>query len=103
MPAKLKSDDGRNIIIRPLVYVAEQMILSLADEWVMPRVSCNACGAEGDFTRIRIKKLLTQLAGEIDGLAATMITAQKNIRPSQLLDQRLWDFHGLVRDFKKTN
>lgn len=100
MPPKLKSDDGRNIVVRPLIYVPEDDLNALAKEWAFPIIPCNLCGSQEGMKRQRMKRLLKDLEKEIPNIANSMLTAQTNLRPSQLLDQELWDFEGLVADGK---
>lgn len=98
MPAKLKSDDGRNILIRPLSYVAESDIAELAKAWSLPIIPCNLCGSQEGMKRQRVKKLLRDLEKEIPQLANSMLKATSNIHVSQLLDQNLWNFTDLKAD-----
>ena len=98
MPAKLKSDDGRNILIRPLAYVAESDITELLAAWQFPVIPCNLCGSQTGMKRQKMKKLLKDLEKEIPRISQSLQTAQANIRPSQLLDPQLWDFEGLKAD-----
>lgn len=98
MPPKLKSDDGRNIVVRPLIYVPEDDLNALAKEWAFPIIPCNLCGSQEGMKRQRMKRLLKDLEKEIPNIANSMLTAQTNLRPSQLLDQELWDFEGLTAD-----
>lgn len=100
MPPKLKSDDGRNILVRPLIYVPEKDLIALADEWKFPVIPCNLCGSQEGMKRQRMKKLLRDLETEIPNIANSMLTAQGNVRLSQLMDQDRWDFLGLKADGK---
>lgn len=92
MSPKLKSDDGRNIVIRPLVYVAEKDLQSLAAEWAFPIIPCNLCGSQETLKRKKMKKLIQELEKDIPHIGASIMTALSNVNPSQLLDQELWDF-----------
>lgn len=92
MPPKLRSDDGRNVIVRPLSLVAEKDLLSLSKDWNFPVIPCNLCGSQDGMKRQRIKKLLSDLEKEIPHVANSLIGAQANVHESQLLDHRLWDF-----------
>jgi tRNA 2-thiocytidine biosynthesis protein TtcA len=98
MPPKLKSDDGRNILIRPLSYVAEKDLRELAEMWNFPIIPCNLCGSQEGMKRQRVKKLLSELEKEIPMIGNSMLKAMGNIRQSQLLDQQLWDFTNLRSD-----
>jgi tRNA 2-thiocytidine biosynthesis protein TtcA len=102
MPPKLKSDDGRNILLRPLCYVSERDIESLAREWAFPVIPCSLCGSQEGLKRKRMKKLVRELEKEIPAISSSMIKALSNIKPSQLLDQDLWDFKNLKADVPKS-
>ncbi|MCM8534105.1 MAG: tRNA 2-thiocytidine(32) synthetase TtcA, partial [Lentisphaeraceae bacterium] len=95
MPPKLLSDDKRNVVIRPLSYVPEELIVEFQNELTIPVIPCNLCGSQDGLQRQKIKDLLTSLEKENPNLANTMLNAQKNIRQSQLLDKSLWDFEAL--------
>jgi len=95
MPPKLRSDDGRNIVIRPLVYVAEDDIKIAAEALKVPIIPCNLCGSNGNMQRGRVKKLLRDLETEHPFMAASLLNAQKNVRASQLLDKQKWSFDDL--------
>ncbi len=95
MPAKLRSDDGRNIVIRPLMYVPEEQLTELAAIWNFPVIPCNLCGSQEGMKRQKMKKLLRDLEKEIPVISQSMLTAQTNVRPTQLLDQKLIDFKNL--------
>lgn len=98
MPPKLKSDDGRNILIRPLSFVAEKDLRELAAAWNFPIIPCNLCGSQEGMKRQRIKKLLNELEKEIPQIGNSMLKAMGNIHESQLMDKSLWDFHQLRSD-----
>ena len=95
MPPKLLSDDGRNIVIRPLVYVQEEDIKKVAMALKVPVIPCNLCGSNGNMQRSRVKKLLKDLEGEHPFINASLLKAQQNIRASQLLDKNHWAFSKL--------
>lgn len=96
MPPKLKSDDGRNVIIRPLAFVAEKHLMQLTADWQFPIIPCNLCGSQEGMKRQKIKKLIRDLEVDIPRLSNSMLGAMSNVHESHLLDQRLWDF----RDFE---
>lgn len=102
MPPKLKSDDGRNILLRPLCYVAETNIEALAQAWELPIIPCNLCGSQEGLKRKRMKKLVRELENEIPTISNSLIKAFSNVKPSQLLDQNLWDFKNLKADLQVT-
>lgn len=93
MPPKLRSDDGRNVIVRPLCFVSESDLRALSEAWAFPVIPCNLCGSQDGMKRQKIKKLIRDLEKEIPHLANSMIGAQSNVHESQLLDHRLWDFN----------
>lgn len=95
MPPKLKSDDGRNILVRPLTYVSERDIEELAAVWKFPIIPCNLCGSQDGLKRVRVKKLVRELEKEIPGIYSSIQTALGNVKPSQLMDHEIWDFRGL--------
>jgi tRNA 2-thiocytidine biosynthesis protein TtcA len=90
MPARLKSDDGKHIVIRPLVYAAESDARAYAKEANLPIVGC-CCSACGDFSlqRQRVKRMIAELELEHPGVKGSMLTALANVAPSHLLDTRL--------------
>jgi tRNA 2-thiocytidine biosynthesis protein TtcA len=98
MPAKLKSDDGRNIVLRPLAYVAEKDLKQLALDWGFPVIPCNLCGSQETLKRKKMKKLVSELEKEIPNIGASILSALGNARPSHLLDHKLWDFENLRKD-----
>ncbi|MBK9322530.1 MAG: tRNA 2-thiocytidine(32) synthetase TtcA [Bdellovibrionaceae bacterium] len=95
MPAKLKSDDGRNLVIRPLVYVAEKDLKHLAADWGFPIIPCNLCGSQETLKRKKMKKLVSDLEMEIPNIGASILSALGSTQPSHLLDHKLWDFKNL--------
>lgn len=98
MPPKLKSDDGRNILIRPLSFVAEKDLIELSQVWGFPIIPCNLCGSQEGMKRKKIKKMLGDLEKEIPQIGNSMLKAMGNVHRSQLLDQKLWDFQNLKAD-----
>jgi tRNA 2-thiocytidine biosynthesis protein TtcA len=95
MPPMLRSDDGRNLLIRPLSFVAEKDLQTLATDWNFPVIPCNLCGSQEGMKRQRVKRLISDLETEIPHIAVSMLAAQQNVRKSQLLDQQIWDFEAL--------
>lgn len=95
MPAKLRSDDGRNIVIRPMMYVAESDLIQLASDWGFPVIPCNLCGSQEGMKRKKMKNLITELEKDIPNLSASFITALQNVKPSHLLDKNLYNFEEL--------
>lgn len=98
MPPKLKSDDGRNILVRPMYHVAEADLIQLSQEWQIPVIPCNLCGSQSGMKRQMMKQLLNDLNQKIPNIQNSMLTALSNIRESQLADSHLWDFKNLRAD-----
>jgi tRNA 2-thiocytidine biosynthesis protein TtcA len=90
MPARLVSDDGRRVVIRPLAHVTEAECRAYAAEYELPVVAC-CCPACGDLSleRQRIKRLLLELEREHPSVKSSMIKALSNVVPGHLLDTRL--------------
>ncbi len=102
MPAKLKSDDGRNILIRPLCYVPESDIINLAKDFNFPIIPCNLCGSQDGLKRKRMKLLVKDLEKEIPHIGASIIKALSNVKPTQLLDHNLHNFKELKSSAKNS-
>ena len=87
MPALLRSDDGRNTVIRPLCYVPEEMLVEYAAERGFPLVSCGcpACGLPEQKRQV-VKQLLGQLESAEPGIKQNMLAALRNVKVSHLLD-----------------
>ncbi len=90
MPPKLRSDDGRNVVIRPMCYVEEKDLIAYAAERRYPvvRCSCPTCGLP-DQQRQVVKRMLTDLEGTHSGLKTQMLAALKNVKAGHLLDRSL--------------
>lgn len=95
MPPKFMSDDGRNIVIRPLFAIPEENLRLLSDEWGIPTIPCNLCGSQDGLKRKQMKKLISDLEKSIPDIRSSMATAITNVRTSHLADDRVWDFQDL--------
>ena len=95
MPAKLRSNDGRNTIIRPLAYCSERDIAEYAAERDFPIIPCDLCGSQSNLKRVRMKTLISELEKEIPHIRASMLNALGNAVPSHLLDHHLFNFKSL--------
>jgi tRNA 2-thiocytidine biosynthesis protein TtcA len=95
MPPKLLSDNKQHIVIRPLTYCQEQDIIEYAKEQQYPIIPCNLCGSQQNLARVRMRKLVDELAKENPKIPSNILHALGNVKPSQLMDKNLWDFGGL--------
>ena len=89
MPALLRSDDGRNTVIRPLCYAAEEEIAAFAAARGFPIVPCDACGSQPQLRRKRVKALLAELSVEHPSVKANLLHALGQVVPAHLLDRGL--------------
>lgn len=92
MPPKLLTDDKRHIVIRPMVYCQERDIADYAKLNQFPIIPCNLCGSQDNLKRVLVKKLIAELAQENRNVPSNILHALQAIRPSQLMDKKLWDF-----------
>jgi tRNA 2-thiocytidine biosynthesis protein TtcA len=95
MPPKLLSDNKRHIVIRPLVYCQEKDIIKYAKEQAFPIIPCTLCGSQENLVRQKVMVLIDQLAEENPKIPSNMLHALQSIKPSQLMDKKLWDFKNL--------
>lgn len=95
MPPKLLSDNKQNIIIRPLCYVQENDIIEYAKEQNYPIIPCNLCGSQENLMRKKVAKLIKSLADDNPKVPSNILHAIQCIKPSQMMDQDLWDFRNL--------
>lgn len=90
MPPKLRSDDGRNTVIRPMCYAPEKDIAAFAELMKFPIIPCDLCGSQENLRRKRMKQLMEELNQEIPHASASVLAAMGNIHASHLIDPKLW-------------
>lgn len=95
MPPKLVSDDGRNIVIRPLAYCKEADIKAYSHAQAFPIIPCNLCGSQPNLQRQAMKQLLGEWDRDFPGRLSSMMSALGKVSPSHLLDRNLYDFMGI--------
>lgn len=100
MPPKLLSDDGRNVVIRPLAYCKESDIAEYAVLQGFPIIPCNLCGSQENLQRQVVKGMLQEWEQKTPGRLDIMFRALQNVAPSQLADRQLFDFANLTIDPK---
>jgi hypothetical protein len=97
MPPKLISDDGKQIVIRPLAYCKEKDIEKYAEAKQFPIIPCNLCGSQPNLQRQVIKEMLQTWDRQYPGRIETMFSALQNVAPSHLCDPNLFDFKNIKR------
>jgi len=85
MPAKLVSDDGRNVVIRPLLYSSERDISAYSEQLNFPLLPCNLCGSQENLWRQQVKQMLDEIETRAPQVRESMLAALKNVRTSHLL------------------
>ena len=95
MPPKLLSDDGDNVVIRPMAYCKEKDLAAYADYKAFPIIPCNLCGSQDNLQRVQVKRMLAEWEGEYPGRTETIFLSIRNVAPSQLADGELFDFKSL--------
>jgi tRNA 2-thiocytidine biosynthesis protein TtcA len=100
MPPKLRSDDGKHIVIRPLAYVREEELASYATLRDFPIIPCDLCGSQENLKRKEVKALLKDWESHYPGSGDSMFAALSNVRPSHLLDRQLFDFSSFERTIR---
>jgi tRNA 2-thiocytidine biosynthesis protein TtcA len=98
MPPKLRSDDGRHVVIRPLAYVEERDLEAYAEARAFPIIPCDLCGSQEQLQRKQVKSLLRDWEKKHPGRLDTIFNALGNVAPSHLLDRALFDFEKLAAD-----
>jgi tRNA 2-thiocytidine biosynthesis protein TtcA len=96
MPPKLLSDDGANVVIRPLIFAAEAQIARFAALAGFPILPCDLCGSQENLQRKQMQRLLEEMERTNPGTKTSMLAALRNVRPTHLLDAGLWARLGLT-------
>ena len=96
MPARLRSDDGRNVVIRPLVYLSEAELQEFADAKAFPIIPCDLCGSQENLQRKQIKNLLNDLDAKNPLVRKNVFAALGNVRLSHLYDVALREQVGVL-------
>ncbi len=95
MPAKLVSDDGKNVVIRPLAYVNELDLERWAAHRQFPIIPCTLCGSQDNLQRVQTKQMLRDWDRRFPGRVENMFNAMANVVPSHLMDRNLYPFTTL--------
>ena len=95
MPPKLRSDDGKHVVIRPLIYCEEADLAAYAEQKQFPIIPCNLCGSQETLKRNEMKQLLRDWEKRYPGRVETMLNSLKHVRASHLLDRAAFDFERL--------
>jgi tRNA 2-thiocytidine biosynthesis protein TtcA len=96
MPPKLLNDEGDVMVLRPLSYCAEADLARFAEAMRFPIIPCDLCGSQDGLQRNAMKAMLEDIERRMPGRKDTMIRALTNVRPSHLLDRKLFDFAALA-------
>ena len=96
MPPKLLNDEGDVEVLRPLAFCAEADLAKFADQMAFPIIPCDLCGSQEGLQRNAMKAMLDDIERRMPGRKDTMIRALANVRPSHLLDRKLFDFASLA-------
>ena len=95
MPPKLRSKDGKHLVIRPLASVRESDLARYAELRAFPIIPCDLCGSQEDLKRKQVKEFLREWEQRSPGCTDSMFAALSNVAPPLLLDRRLFDFEAL--------
>ena len=98
MPAKLVSDNGEHVVIRPLAFCKESELIQYSQFKQFPIIPCNLCGTQPNMQRQNIKAMLNQWHENFPGRIESMFTAMQNVVPSHLCDSKLFDFASITQD-----
>ncbi|QBG34465.1 tRNA 2-thiocytidine(32) synthetase TtcA [Litorilituus sediminis] len=95
MPAKLVSDNGEHVVIRPLAFCKESELIQYGELKAFPIIPCNLCGSQPNLQRQNIKRMLNDWHEQFPGRIESMFTAMQNVVPSHLCDSELFDFKSI--------
>lgn len=95
IPPKLRSKDGRHLVIRPLALVKEADLARYAELRAFPIIPCDLCGSQEDLKRKKVKAFLREWEQGSPGCSDSIAAALANVAPSLLMDPRLFDFNSL--------
>jgi tRNA 2-thiocytidine biosynthesis protein TtcA len=95
MPPRLMNDDGDVEVLRPMIYCGEPDLEKFAEHMAFPIIPCDLCGSQEGLERNAMKAMLNDIEKRMPGRKDIMIRALGNVRPSHLLDPKLFDFLGL--------
>ncbi len=95
MPPKLRSDDGKHVVIRPLAYVAEDDLAAYAEQKAFPIIPCTLCGSQDNLQRKLVGQMLAEWEKRHPGRIESILRSLGEVRPSHLLDRKLFDFSAL--------
>ena len=98
MPPKLKSDDGKHIVIRPLAYVPESYLERYSAQMDFPIIPCNLCGSQENLQRNATKALIKEWEKKYPGRVESLFSSIQNVVPSHLMDAAQFDFKDLSQD-----
>jgi tRNA 2-thiocytidine biosynthesis protein TtcA len=98
MPPKLRSDDGKHIVIRPLAYVPEKLLERYAADMQFPIIPCDLCGSQPNLQRGAMKQMLRDWEKKHPGRVENLFRAMHHIVPSHLMDREAFDFSNLEID-----
>jgi tRNA 2-thiocytidine biosynthesis protein TtcA len=96
IPPKLRSKDGRHVVIRPLAFVKETDLARYAELRGFPIIPCDLCGSQEDLKRKKVKAFLQQWERESPGCSDSIAAAVTNVAPALLMDSRLFDFKSMA-------
>ncbi|NCX44165.1 MAG: tRNA 2-thiocytidine(32) synthetase TtcA, partial [Betaproteobacteria bacterium] len=96
MPAKLRADNGRHLVIRPLAYVRESDLQAYAQWRNFPIIPCDLCGSQEHLKRQDVKQLLRSWEKQFPGRVDHVFSALARVVPSHLMDREAFDFQSLA-------